>query len=402
MVTITDIKTTLVCPFTRTQHVNLVVVKVETNQPGLYGWGCATFTQRAKAVVTVIEEYLKPLLVGRNAEDINDLWMLCNANAYWRNGPIITSALGGIDLALWDIKGKMANMPVYQLLGGRCREAMAVYVYAFGNTKEEVLEDTQRQWEAGFRYIRPQIPLDACNVKPIWKTEHPQPGAYYDPRSYLRATVGMFEYLREKMGFEPEFLHDVHEKIQPVEAIQLAKELEPIKMFFLEDLFSPEQANYLRQLRQICTTPIALGELFVNQNDWLHLVTERLIDYMRIHITMVGGLTAAVKIAHICEAFGVRLAWHGPNDLNPVGHAAQMHIDIASNNFGIKEWSGFNDAYHELFDGIPELRNGYAYLNDRPGFGIEFNEKAAKKYPFQGEVLAWTQLRRPDGTHVYP
>jgi mannonate dehydratase len=399
MIKITDIKTFVTCP----DDINLIVVRVETNQQGLFGIGCATYTQRCLSVVTNIEKYLKPLLLGRDPRNTQDLWNLCNVNGYWRNGPVVNSAMGGIDMALWDIKGKLAGMPVYQLLGGKSREGVAVYRYAAGKCKEEVLEEAQALWEQGYHYIRCQILPEFCSPdNTIWKTENPKPGLYCDPKSYMRKNVEMFEYIRAKMGFEPELLHDSHERLLPIDAIRFAKDLEPIRLFFLEDLFSPEQGAYLRQLRTQCMTPIAQGELFTDPNDWMYLVTERLIDFIRIHPSMIGGITPSIKCAHICEAFGVRLAWHGPIDMNPVGHAAQLHLDICNQNSGVMEWAGMGGGLYEVFTGIPELRNGYAYANDKPGFGVEFNEEIAAKYPHKEEIWEWTQYRYPDSTHQWP
>ena len=399
MLKITDIKTYITHP----AEVNLVVVKVDTNQPGLYGLGCATYTQRCQAVVTIIDEYLKPLLLGRDPMDSQDLWNLCNVNGYWRNGPVVNNALGGIDMALWDIKGKVAGLPVYQLLGGRRREAMGVYRYAAGTCKEEVLDNAQKLWEEGYHYIRCQILPEYCSPdSTLWKTKNPKTGFLCDPKKYMRTNIELLHYIREKMGPEPELLHDCHERLMPIDAIQMAKELEPVKMFFLEDLFSPEQGEYLRILRSQCSTPIAQGELFVNPNDWMYLVKERLIDFIRIHISAIGGITPAVKCANVCQAFGVRLAWHGPIDMSPIGHAAQLHIDISSQNFGVREWAGINDAMYEVFTGIPEMHNGYLYPNDKPGLGIDFNEKAAEKYPLKEEPWVWTQYRYQDSTMQWP
>lgn len=331
---ITDIQTFITCP----DQVNLVVVKVLTDQPGLYGLGDATFAQRAQSVRCLVDEYLKPLLVGRDPADIQDLWQLVNVNAYWRNGPAVNSALGGIDMALWDIKGKVAGLPVYQLLGGKCRTGIGVYRYAAGRVAEEVLENAQRLRDEGYHFIRCQILPEFCSPDAtLWKTESPKDGFHCDPKRYLEMNVAMFEMIRSHMGFDVELLHDCHERLPPIDAIRFAKELEPIKLFFLEDLFSPEQGQYFRALRSQCHTPVAQGELFVNINDWLPLVTERLIDFIRIHPSMIGGITPAIKCAHICEAFGVRTAWHGPIDMSPVGHAAQMHMDIACTNFGVQE-----------------------------------------------------------------
>lgn len=400
MTKITNVQAFITCP----DGVNLVVVKVETNQPGLYGLGCATFTQRCKAVVTVIEEYLKPLLLGRNADEIQELWMLMYQNAYWRNGPVLNNAVSGVDMALWDIKGKEAGMPVYQLLGGKCREGVLLYRYANGNSREEILEKSQTLWENGFHHIRLQYyPMCAHRSNQRnWSPDGAKPGFYQDPHAYMNEVVALFGFVRSKMGFDPELIHDVHERIPPKDAIRLAKELEPMKPYFLEDLFAPEHYEYYRDLKNQCAIPIAHGEMCTHPLEWKQLVTEHLIDFMRIHMSMLGGLTPTVKCAHVCEAFGVRTAWHGPNDMNPIGHTAQMHLDLVSPNFGIQEWPDLGNAVCEVFEGMPELRNGYAYVNDRPGFGITFREDVAKKYPHQEGIVEWTQFRHTDGSLFTP
>lgn len=400
MITITDVKTYITCP----DGFNLVVVRVDTNQPGLYGLGCATYTQRCKSVVTTIEEYIKPLIVGRDATEIQELWNLMYHNGYWRNGPVVNNAVGGVDMALWDIKGKLAGMPVYDLLGGKCREAVTLYRYANGNNREEILDKAQELWETGFHHIRLQyFPMQGYPpMQRDWKPEGAKEGFYQDPRAYMQEIVGLFEFVRDKMGFQPELIHDVHERIPAGDAIRLAKELEPMKLYFLEDLFAPDQAEYYRQVKSVCTTPIAHGELCTNPLEWQTLISQRLIDFIRIHFSMIGGVTPAIKLAHVSEAFGVRTAWHGPTDMNPIGHAAQMHLGITSPNFGIQEWSGFGPAVYEVFAGIPEMRKGYAYMNDKPGFGIEFDETAAKKYPHKEEVIKWTQYRHTDGALYTP
>ena len=395
MIKITDIKSFVTAP----GDLNLVVVRVDTNQPGLYGLGCATFTQRCNAVVTTIEEYVKPLIVGRDATEIQELWNLMYNNAYWRNGPVVNNAVGGVDMALWDIKGKLANMPIYDLIGGKCREGVTLYRYANGNNREEILEKAQALWEKDFHHIRLQyFPMQGYSqTQRDWKPEGAKDGFYQDPHAYINEIVGLFEYVRKNMGFAPELIHDVHERIPAVDAIRLAKELEPMKLYFLEDLFAPDQAEYYRRVKNICTTPIAHGELCTNPLEWQTLISERLIDFIRIHFSMIGGVTPAIKLAHLCEAFGIRTAWHGPTDMNPVGHVAQMHLGLASTNFGIQEWSEFNEATYEIFSGIPEIRKGYAYVNDKPGFGVDFNEKVAKKYPHKEQITMWTQFRHTDG-----
>ncbi|MBI5831606.1 MAG: starvation-sensing protein RspA [Armatimonadetes bacterium] len=380
----------------------LIVVKIETSEPGLYGLGCATFTQRANAVRVIIDEFLKPLLVGRDAHRIEDIWQLVHHNAYWRSGPAENNAMSGVDQALWDIKGKVAGLPVYQLLGGKCREAAAVYRHAGGATPQAVEDDLRRYMEAGYRYVRVQMGGYGGNASLPTPPAGAVAGDYFDPHGYALGAVEMFAHLRDKVGFGIELLHDVHERLVPIEGVRLAKELEPYRLFFLEDLLPPEHVEWFAMVRQVCTTPLAMGELFNNPQEWKMLITNRLIDFIRCHISTIGGLTPARKLAVFCEQFGVRTAWHGPGDVSPVGHAVNVHLDVASPNFGIQEWAGFSDLEQEIFPGCPELRDGYAYPNDKPGLGIDIDEKLAARFPCPDGVLGWTQTRYPDGTLFSP
>jgi mannonate dehydratase len=212
----------------------------------------------------------------------------------------------------------------------------------------------------------------------------------------------MLEHVRGVVGFEVELLHDIHERLQPSQAIWLAKAVEPYQLFFLEDPLAPEQVDSFRNLRQQTSTPIAMGELFVNQREWMPLVSEGLIDFTRAHISAIGGITPARKMATYCELHSVRTAWHGPGDVSPVGHAANLHLDLASPNFGIQEFSGFPDALREVFPGCPEVREGYMYPNDKPGLGVDIDEELAAKYPCEDFLDAWTLARTPDGTSARP
>ncbi|GHU53210.1 hypothetical protein FACS189496_4360 [Bacilli bacterium] len=214
----------------------------------------------------------------------------------------------------------------------------------------------------------------------------------------MRDTLKLFDYIRSRMGFEFELLHDTHERVTPIDAVRLAKELEPYKLFFLEDILSPEQGEWFRMVRSQCATPIANGELYNNPKEWDFLITNRLIDFIRVHISQIGGITPARKLAIFCEQFGIRTAWHGPGDVSPVGHAANIHLDLVCHNFGIQEWSGIGEISQEVFPGSPELRDGYVYANDKPGLGIDINEELAAKYPCKTETTRWTQTRIPDGT----
>ncbi|WP_274650900.1 enolase C-terminal domain-like protein [Paenibacillus humicola] len=395
---ITDVKAILTAP----DGINLVVVKIETNEPGLYGLGCATFTQRYLSVRSAVEDYMKPFLIGKDPQRIEDIWQTAMVSSYWRNGPVLNNAISGVDMALWDIKGKMAGMPVYQLLGGKCREAAAVYRHADGRDAREVEDNVRRYMEQGYRYIRCQMGGYGGRNHIIHAPENAQPGAYYDPDTYARSVPALFEHIRTAIGFEIEVLHDIHERVSPIEAVRMAKALEPYRLFFLEDALPPEQIEWFRTIRAQCAVPIAMGELFVHPNEWTGLIAEKLIDFIRCHISAIGGITPARKLAALCESFGVRTAWHGPGDVSPVGHAANVHLDLAVPNFGIQEWNGFSDRMKEVFPGCPEIRNGYVYVNDKPGLGVDLNEELAAKFPCGTELPKWTLARITDGTSVRP
>ncbi|MEH7225545.1 enolase C-terminal domain-like protein [Bacillus sp. JJ1566] len=398
MITIRDVKTILTAP----DGANLVVVKIQTSEPGLYGLGCATFTQRHLTVYSAIEDYLKPFLIGKDVHRIEDIWQSAMVSAYWRNGPIMNNAISGVDMALWDIKGKLAGMPLYQLLGGKVREAAHVYVHADGRDKEEVAENVSAFMERGFRYVRAQLGDYGGEKHQVIKPENALEGSYFDPKAYMRKTIELFEHLRSTLGFEVELLHDIHERLTPIDAITFAKELEKFKLFFLEDALPPEQVDWFKMMRQHTSIPIAVGELFNNPNEWMNLIKDRLIDFIRIHTSQIGGITPSKKIVSTCEAFGIRTAWHGPKDVSPVGHAANLHLDISSHNFGVQEFSFFNEATQELFPGCPEVRNGYLYPNDKPGLGIDINEQLAAKYECNNSLPEWMMARLPDGTAVRP
>jgi len=380
----------------------LVVVRVTTSQPGLYGLGCATFTQRHLAVKAALDHHVGPFVVGKDPRDIEDLWQSGMVNGYWRNGPVLNNALSGIDMALWDLKGKLAGMPCYELWGGRSRPAAAVYVHAGGKEPAEVV-DRVREWLAkGFRHVRCQLGGYVGLASEASRPEGAPPGAYYDPRERLGSVPALFERLRNDLGDAVELLHDVHERLAPIDAVGLAKALEPWRLFFLEDILAPEDLDWFAQIRSVCTTPLAMGELWNNPREIVPLVSGRLIDFVRCHVSQIGGATPALKLAHLCEAFGVRTAWHGPADVSPVGMAANVHLDVACHNFGIQEWSFRGDAELEMFPGFPEVRRGYAYPNDAPGLGIDFNETLAARFPCDDVNPTWTVSRRPDGTIQRP
>ena len=414
---------------TEPDGIRLVIVKVETNEPELYGVGCATFTQRPTAVVAAVNDYLKPFLIGKDPADIEDIWQSAYVSSYWRNGPVLNNALSGVDQALWDIKGKLAGMPVYDLFGGKARDAAAVYVHANGENPEEVEARVRRYMDEGFHYIRVQVSVPgyatyslrgsgatspAQNDGPTSITDrvtkfdpdllYAHPGGVFEPAPYMRAALRMFDHIRSTVGWEVEILHDVHERIPPIQGVGFAKEVEKFKLFFLEDLFAPEDNEYFRMVRNQTSTPLAMGELYNSPHEIIPMVRDRLIDFMRVHVSQIGGLTPARKLAALCEAFNVRTAWHGPGDTSPVGHAANLMLDLNSWNFGIQEYAIFRERTREVFPGCPEVRDGYMWSNGTPGLGIDVDEELAAKYPFKDRAFggAWDTVRRADGTVVRP
>lgn len=391
---------------TAPQGPNLVVVKVETTEPGLYGLGCATFTQRAAAVVTAINSYLNDFCIGKDVDNIEDMWQGAYVSSYWRNGPVLNNALSGLDQALWDIKGKRAGMPVYQLLGGKARFAVDCYAHANGKTPEEIADDVQKFMGQGFRHIRiQQGGYGALNLaqKPDFKDAGfgLPTDAYMDQRTYLKSVPKMFEAVRKKCGDDIELLHDIHERVEPIDAINMIRQLEDYRPYFIEDPFSPENPKWFKMLRESTTVPIAMGELFNNQNEWKEPMINQWFDYIRCHVSQIGGITPAMKVARLGEWFNIKTAWHGPGDVSPVGHAANAHIDFAIWNFGIQEAVNFNEAMLEVFPGSPYLKNGYMYVNEAPGLGVDINEKAAAKYPAHYRPGEW-QVRKKDGTIIRP
>ncbi len=399
---IRDVKVFVTAP----RKINLVVVKIETSEPELYGYGCATFTWRHKAVVTAITEYLAPMLKGKPADDIEGLWQMMMGSSYWRNGPVLNNAISGVDEALWDIKGKRARLPLYSLFGGKCREGIAVYRHADGSSVEEVEESIQCYMEKGYRYIRCHMGTYGGNFngkcQTFAKPDQAPDGAYFHPRLYMESVYRLFDRVRQDIGWDVELMHDVHERLSPAQVLEFAKTLEPYKLFFLEDCLPPEHMEFFKTLRNHTVIPLAMGELFTNPLEWKPLVQNQWIDFIRVHLSDIGGLTPARKLAHFCEMYHVKTAWHGPNDLSPIGMAAQMHLDLNSHNFGIQEFSGFSEDEQEVFPGCPVIRNGYAYVNHAPGIGVGFNEEKAKAYPPVEMDHSWLFSRLPDGTPVRP
>lgn len=400
------------CIATAPAGIRLVIVKVETSEPELYGVGCATFTQRPLAVIEAVEKYLDPLLRGRNVDEIEDIAQTSFVSSYWRDGPVLNNAMSGVDMALWDIKGKRASMPVHDLLGGKCRHSAAVYVHAGGGSIQETIDMANQSMAAGFRHVRLQVAVPGqstygtkSDLQVGARVDGPTtPQSLFEPADYVRIAPKLFEQARQQLGEEVELLHDVHERLSCSMTIRLAKELEPYRLFFLEDPLPPEELDHFAILRQQTHVPIAMGELFTSRQEYLPLIRERLIDFIRVHLSDVGGLSAGFKIATLCQFFGVATAFHGPGDTSPVGHAANLALDLCCHNFGIQEYTPFSEATREVFPGCPEVKNGQMIPNDQPGLGIDIDETAAAKYlypehPFNG---AWPAVRRRDGSVIRP
>jgi len=385
---------------------NLVLVKVETTEPGLYGLGCATFTQRAEVVVTAINSYMPDFCIGRDVDNIEDMWQSFFVSSYWRNGPVLNNALSGLDQALWDIKGKRANMPVYQLLGGKARFAVDAYAHADGKTPEECADNVRKYMDQGFRYIRIQqggYGSLYLAQQPDWKEAGfgKPTDDFMDPVAYVQAVPKLFRAVRKACGEEIDLLHDTHERVQPIDMINMCKRIEEFNPYFIEDPVSPENMEWFKQLRAGTTVPFAMGELFNNPNEFVGAMSNHYMDYIRCHVSQIGGITPAMKVARLGEFFNVKTAWHGPGDVSPVGHAAHCHIDLAIWNFGIQESIFFSDQLREVFPGSPELKKGYLYVNEAPGLGVDVNETLAAKYPINNKAGKWT-IRKRDGTIIRP
>lgn len=386
--------------------INLVVVKVETTEPGLYGLGCATFTQRAVAVVAAINGYMNEFCVGKDVDNIEDMWNSFYVSSYWRNGPVLNNCISGLDQALWDIKGKRANMPVYQLLGGKSRFAVDCYAHAEGTDPGKCTEKVQELMAKGFRHIRIQQGgyggTGSVKQTPDFKAAGfgYENDNYMNENAYLKAIPKLFEAVRKACGDEIELLHDIHERVQPMNAINMIKQLEDYHPFFVEDPFSPENMEWFKQLRASTTVPIAMGELFNNINEFKMPMVLQWFDYIRVHVSQIGGITPAMKIARLGEWFNIRTAFHGPGDVSPVGHSAHAHLDLPIWNFGIQESVNFSDKLQTIFSGCPTMKNGYMYVNEAPGLGVDVNEKEAAKYPI-GTKSNW-QVRKNDGTIIRP
>ncbi len=385
-----------------------VFVKILTSEPGLYGLGSASNINQAFSVVTAIEKHFGPWWTGKIADRIEDAWQSTNVRSYWRNSTIQNNALSALDMALWDIKGKRAGMPVYELLGGKARDAVPLYAHADGRDMQQVAENVRKYMDEGYRHVRAQMGgYGGGGMIETGQGSRPADGfsgPAFDEELYVDTIPKLFEFLRVKLGKDVKLLHDVHEHVTPIMAVELAKRVEPYRLFFLEDVLPPEQIEWFRNIRKVTTTPLAMGELNTNVHEWVPLISERLIDFVRNRVSQTGGITAAKKTAALCEAFGVRTAWQEGGDNDPVNQLASYHVDLSIASFGIQEENHFPPQVHEMLPGTAQLKGGYLYGSDLPGLGIDINEAMAAKFPLAlppGKDH-WTTVRGMDGSIVKP
>ncbi len=398
---IIDARVIVTCPVKQP----FVFLKLVTDK-GVYGIGEGTKNGRELAVATLLEKHIAPMLIGRDPGAIEDIWKLLYRGAYWRGGPIQMAAISAVDMALWDIKGKVANLPVYSLLGGPTRQGALTYYHASGSTPEETAEKVMAAVENGYRVVRCQaavkgqtggygVSVEDSKREEAYKNQLPYEGMW-EPYPYLCSVANLFDVVRQQAGWDVQLLHDAHGRLTPTEAAQLAKELEPFKLMFLEDPIGPEHASAMAQVRAASTTPLAIGEIISSADQILPMVINRTIDYMRCSPIHIGGITPAKKLAALAEPFEVKTAFHGPGDVGPVGDAAAVHVDLAIQNFGIQEWVDHPAATREVISGGPYFEDGYLKLNDAPGLGVDIDEALAAKYPYQRHYLPIP--RREDGS----
>lgn len=396
---ITAAKVIVCCP-----GRNFVTVKITTDE-GVYGIGDATLNGREKSVVSYLEDYLLPALIGKDPQRIEDIWQFFYRGVYWRRGPVGMTALAGIDTALWDIKAKLAGMPLYQLLGGRSRDRILAYTHANGKDIPSTLEAVARAQQAGYKAIRVQ-----CGIPGVASTYGvAKEGKVYEPadsdlptesvwssEKYLNFAPKLFQAVRDQFGDDLHLLHDVHHRLTPIEAARLGKELEPYHLFWLEDTVAAENQESFKLLRQHTTTPLAVGEVFNSIHDCRELIQNQLIDYIRTTIVHAGGITHLRRIADLASLYHIRTGFHGATDLSPVCMGAALHFDYWVPNFGIQEHMPHSELMESVFTRHYEFKDGYFIPGEAPGHGVDINEALAEKYPYQRACLPVNRLE--DGT----
>ncbi len=384
---------------------NYVTLKVTTSD-GIVGWGDGTLNGRELAVASYLSDHVAPLLLGRDAHAVENTWQFLYRGAYWRGGPVTMAAIAAVDMALWDIKGKAAGLPVYQLLGGASRTGCLVYTHAAGRDIPELLDSVEHHREQGYLAIRLQtaipglpasygVPSEGKEYEPATRGAAPKIETW-DSRLYLRYIPSVFEAARDKFGPELMLLHDAHHRLTPTEAVQLGRLLEPYDLFWLEDCMPVENQALFRQVRLGTTIPLAIGEIFTSPWDANLLITERLIDYLRATVTHAGGITGLRKMLSFAEIYQVKSGCHGPTDISPISLAADLHLGLAIHNFGIQEHMPHSQLTDEAFPHAYRFADGRLHPGDEPGLGVELDEELAARHPYEPAYLPVNQLM--DGT----
>jgi mannonate dehydratase len=383
---------------------NFVTLRVETDE-GLYGLGDATLNGRELAVAAYLEEHVLPCLIGRDPANIEDIWQYLYRGTYWRRGPVTMTAIAAVDMALWDIKGKALNTPVYNLLGGASRQGCLVYTHANGADIAEAVDSVQCEMAHGYLAVRAQagVPGAASSYgvpkagKPYEPAERGLPTeSLWSTERYLHFAPKLFAAVRDAVGDDVHLLHDVHHRLTPIEAARLGKELEPYHLFWIEDPTPAEFEESFALIRRHTTTPLATGEVFNSIWDCKRLIEQQLIDYLRMTVVHGGGITHARKVADFAALHGVRTGYHGATDLSPIAMAAALHLGLAIHNFGIQEHMPHTALTDEVFPHAYRFNAGYMHPGNRPGLGVEIDEALAARYPYQRAYLPIA--RKLDGT----
>ncbi len=378
---------------------NFVTLKIETDE-GVTGLGDATLNGRELAVASYLTDHVVPLLHGTDPHRIEDTWQSLYRGAYWRRGPVTMAAIAAVDVALWDIKAKVAGLPLYQLLGGKSRDRVRTYGHAHGNDLPHLFDSVRARLAQGYKSIRIQTGIPGLRkvygVRSTLDQGNLPVVEDWDTGAYLRHVPGVFEAVRNEFGPELPLLHDVHHRLTPIQAAKLGKDLEPYDLYWLEDCTPAENQDGLRLVRQHTTTPLALGEVFNTVFDYQTLIQQQLIDYVRSSVTHFGGVTALRKLFDFAAVHQIKSAIHGPEDISPVGMAAGIHLDLAIHNFGIQEYAGYTDLTNEVFPHAFTFSDGYLHPGETPGIGVELNEELATAHPYTQAYLPVNRLH--DGT----
>ena len=381
---------------------NYVTLKIMTDE-GIYGIGDATLNNRETLPAKYLQDYLIPCLIGKDPRNSEDIWNFFYRGAYFRRGPIAMAAIGAIDMALWDIKGKIAGLPVYQLFGGKSREGALTYAHATGTDVDDLLDTIAHYVAQGYKAVRvqcgiPGMPTEGYGVASKGEDSKHFITQYgelpkeeiWDTEKYLRFMPTVFAKIRERFGDDLKVLHDIHHRLLP-------REVEKYNLFWLEDPTPAEDQKALRMIRQHTTAPIAIGEVFNSLWDCKQMIEENLIDFIRIAVTYGGGITHVKRIVDFAAIHNVRTGFHGAPSHSPISMAAQAHINAWAPNFGIQEYLVLGTPECDaLFPSDHYFENGMFYVSDAPGLGVDFDEKEAEKYSYERRYHPVVRLE--DGT----